>query len=659
MLSEELKRIEVEIDVLTKEIEHHNSLYYGENVSEISDYEYDKLLRRLEELERRYPQFKRRHSPTEVVGGSLSKKFDKVVHKIKMESLQNAFSSDELAQFDKRVREVAPDVSYVVEPKVDGLSVSLEYLNGKFVKGSTRGDGFIGEDVTENLRVVGGVPECLAKKVEFLEVRAEVFMPPSRFEQLNLVSKNSFKNPRNAASGSLRQKNVEIVKKRGLQAVVFNLQQVRGVELSNHFEAIKFLSSLGFETVPESAVLFNLNECFEQIKQINENRFNYNFEIDGAVVKVNSFSHRLKLGSTVKFPRWAIAYKYKPEQKETKLLEIHISVGRTGVLTPVAVFEPIVVGKTVVSRASLHNQSFISSHDIRIGDVILVRKAGEIIPEVVKWVRHEPGSEPFFMPQNCPVCGSEVEKSENEAAIRCVNSNCPATFVLNVVHFVSRAAMNIEGLGSAVVRALVEKHMIKNLADLFRLTKDDFLKLDGFADKSASNLVVAIEKSKKAALWRLICGLGIRGVGESVSRLLCNNFENIFEIAQANLADLLKIDGIGEVVGASIIKFFSLDENKKLILDFNELGLNLVSDGYENKVGKFSGLVFAISGKLNSFSREEFRHTIEKNGGVYSNGVVKNVNFLVVGEKPGSKLEKAQKLKIKIVNELEFLKLLN
>lgn len=658
MRSEETKSIALEIADLTKRIKHYNEQYYNNNVSEISDYEFDKLLRRLEELEKSHPHLKQPNSPTEHIGGVPSGKFKKVVHKIKMESLQNAFNFSELAQFDKRVRQVVGNVSYVVEPKVDGLSVSLEYLNGEFIRGSTRGDGFVGEDITENLRFVEGVPKRLTQKINFLEVRAEVFMPPRQFEQLNLIHKQGFKNPRNAAAGSLRQKNAEVAKQRGLKAVVFNVQRIQGEGFSNHFDSIEFLNSLGFATVPESEVLFNIEQCIEQIEQINRKRANYDFEIDGAVVKVNELANRTKLGSTVKFPRWAIAYKYAPEQKETKLLEIQIKVGRTGVLTPVAVFEPINIAKTIVSRATLHNESFINAKDIRIGDLILVRKAGEIIPEIVKSVRHAEGSMPFAMPLNCPVCGSVVEKSDKEVAIRCVNSNCPATFALNMAHFVSKSAMNVEGLGKTVVNALIEKQLVKNFADLFRLTKIDFLKLEGFADRSASNLVAAIEKAKKAPLWRLICGLGIRGVGESASKLLCANFKNIFEIEQASLADLQKIEGIGEVVGNSIINFFSLPETKMLILSLKELGLNLTSSDYEAHKGKLSGFVFAITGKLNRLSRTEFKAVVESKGAVFSNTFGKSVTVLVVGNKPGSKLAKARKLKTKTIDEAEFFKML-
>lgn len=654
-----LSEIEAEIESLTEKINHYNELYYNKNVSEVSDYEFDKLLRRLNYLETKYPQFKKSNSPTEVVGGKASVKFEKVVHEIKMESLQNAFSFDELAQFDKKVKEKVLNVSYVVEPKVDGLSVSLEYINGKFARGSTRGDGFVGEDVTENLRVLESVPKSLQKKIEFLEVRAEVFMPLKQFEQLNSNSKNSFKNPRNAASGSLRQKNSEIVKKRGLQAVVFNLQQVRGLKISNHFDSINFLKSLGFRTIPESKVFSNIEQCVSQIEAINKNRFNYDFEIDGAVIKINSFIDRSALGSTAKFPRWAIAYKYEPEQKQTKLLEIKINVGRTGVLTPVAVFEPIDIAGTIISRASLHNQSYINSRDIRLGDLILVQKAGEVIPEVVKSIEHCVNSKPYVMPSNCPVCGSGVVKNENEVAIRCVNPNCAATLALNIVHFASKGAMNIEGLGKAVIGALIEKKFIKSFVDLFKLKKTDLLELDGFADRSANNLLTSIEKSKQFPLWRLICGLGIRGVGENVAKLLCRNFKNIFEIEKASLESLSKIEGIGPVVGSSVVNFFSLNRTKELILNFKELGLNLNSETYSNSAGKFNNLIFAISGKLENFSRDEFKAVVESNGGLFSSNVKKNVNFLVVGSNPGSKVEKANKLNLQIIDEVEFLKLLN
>lgn len=654
----ELDKIKTEIKNLTNKIERYNNSYYNDNVSEISDYEFDKLLRRLEKLEQEYPQFKSRNSPTEVIGASLYNNFKKVIHKTKMESLQNAFSFDELIKFDEKIREKITDVSYIVEPKVDGLSVSLEYEYGKFVKGSTRGDGFIGEDVTKNLSVIDSVPKTLSKKIEFLEVRAEVFMPFKKFAQLNSNFHNIFKNARNAASGSLRQKNSEIVKKRGLQVVAFNLQQIKGIGISNHFDSIEFLHSLGFKTIPESNVFSKIDQCVNEIKKINNNRLNYEFEIDGAVVKINSFNERLKLGSTSKFPHWAIAYKYLPEQKQTTLLDIKINVGRTGVLTPVAVFEPVNIAKTVVSRASLHNQSFISMNDIRIGDLVLVQKAGEIIPEVVKSIHHKINSKPYTMPKVCPVCGSIVSKNKNEVAIRCVNSSCSATLGLNIVHFASRSAMNIEGLGKTTVFALIKKGLVKNFVDLFRLTTNDVLKLDGFAEKSANNLIISIEKSKKNPLWRLIFGLGIRNVGENVSKLLCKKFKNIFEIEKANFDVLSKIEGIGEVIGSNIINYFLLDETKDLIFNFNKLGLNLVSDSYKQILGKFSGLSFCLSGKLDKFSRIEFKNVVEKNGGKFSNNLSGKIDFLVVGKKPGSKVEKAKKLNLKIIYESDFLKLI-
>ncbi len=646
-----------EIEVLTKRILHYNDLYYNKNVSEISDREFDMLLRRLEQLESQYPEFRSLESPTSLVGAPSVGLFEKVVHEIKMESLQDAFSFDEVFQFDKRVREKFEDVSYVVEPKVDGLSVSLEYVNGDFVRGSTRGDGFVGEDVTENLKMVGWVPQRLNKKIDFVEVRAEVFMPPKEFENLNLGLKTPFKNPRNAASGSLRQKNLEIVKSRHLQAIVFNLQKVVGASFLTHSDSIKFLGSLGFRTILESRICFSIDECVECVKQIDKDRFSYDFEIDGAVVKLNSLEGRLSLGSTAKFPRWAIAYKYEPQQKETVLKNIEIRVGRTGVLTPVAVFEPVVLAQTVVSRASLHNQGFIRDFDIRLGDRILVRKAGEIIPEVVRSISHAKGSVMFKMPDVCPVCASKVVKNEDEAAIRCVNPSCPVTLALNIVHFASKGAMNIFGLGKAVVSDLIEKKLISNFVDLFSLTFEDLFKLNHFAEKAAQNLLDAIADAKNRSLWRLICGFGIRGVGETIAKLLCGNFRNIFEIEEATLESLAEIDGVGEVVGKNIVNFFSLDETREMILKFKKLGLNLISD---QKIAgsRLAGLKFAVTGKFEQFTREEFKNLVRENGGTVLNNISGNVSYLVVGKNVGSKLDKAKNLGVKILNEVEFLSLL-
>lgn len=686
-----LSDVEIEIENLKKKILYYDNLYYNEGISEISDYEYDMLLKRLEKLEISYPQFKSMNSPTSVVGARVVyDKFEKVVHEVKMESLQNAYSYEDLFRFHGKILKNLQNVFYVVEPKVDGLSVSLEYSCGEFFRGSTRGDGYVGENITENLKYISSVPKKINTNLKFLEVRAEVYMSPNQFRLFNLrkqlsnlkkayfllvdykksnskkklnsffslLKKKPLQNPRNAASGILKQKNVNVIKRADLNLVVFNLQRVDGAKFIAHVDAIEFLHKIGFDTIPESRIFSTMEDCIDKIKEINENRLNFEFEIDGAVVKINSFNDRLKMGSTSKFPHWAIAYKYEPDQKKTVLLEIKIHVGRTGVLTPVAVFEPVFLSQTVVEKASLHNKNYIKKLDIREGDEIIVRKAGEIIPEVVKSVKHKPGSKLFKMPEYCPVCGSKVFQAENEVAVKCINSNCFATLILNIVHFASKSAMNMKGLGKAIVAELVKKKLVINVSDLFMLKLEDFLILDRFNKKSAENALNSIKKAKNNPLWRLLVGLGISGVGESVAKILCKNYSDIFKLANANFDELVQIDGLGPIISLNIFKYFSLDETKKLLLKFRELGLNLNANYEFNKNKKLKNLVFSVSGKLNKFTRSEFKNLVEINSGEFSSSVTKRVDFLVVGSNVGSKFEKAKKLNLKILNEDQFLNLI-
>ncbi len=660
---QELERIREKIKKLTEKINYHNNLYYSKSNPEISDFEYDMLLRTLSDLEEKYPQFKNKHSPTLKIGEKASTYFEKVIHKVFMGSLKNAYSFEELLKFEESVKEKIDSVEYVVEPKVDGLSISLEYKNGVLIRGSTRGDGFEGEDVTENLKTLNTIPKHLYKAVPFLEVRGEVYMPLNTFYELTEKQKKlgqtPFKNPRNAAAGSLRQKNAFITSKRGLKAVCFNIQQIEGVNIKTQYEAIDFLNSLGLKTVPESLAFGNMKDCMQKIHDIEQEKPYYDFEIDGAVVKVNSIHHREILGSNAKYPKWAIAFKYPPKEKETILKNIEISVGRSGNLTPIAIFNPITLAKTTINKASLHNQDFIDKNDIRIGDTILVRKAGEIIPEVVKSVCHQENSTPYKIPNICPVCKHEVIKIN--AFVRCINPSCPATALQNIIHFASKEAMNIAGLGEKTVEILVKKKLIKNIYDLYTLTKEDVVKLDGFREKSAKNLIDAIEKSKENPPWRLLFGLGIKGVGQKTTKTICEKYKNMLNLTTATVEDLMQIKDIGRVVAENIVKYFSSNEAKNLITKLKDKGLNFTTNPVEkNKENLiFAGLSVAVTGKILNMSREELISLVEKNGGRIVNTVSYKTTYLIAGKNPGSKLNKAKNLNINILTEDEFVNLIN
>ena len=506
------------VEELTNLLNYHNNLYYNQDNPEISDYEYDKLLRELEDLEKQFPTLLKKDSPTQKVGGNAGEKFSSVTHTVQMMSLHDSFSHSELLDFDRKVREVVQNPLYVVEPKFDGLSVSCEYENGVFVRGSTRGDGFVGEDITDNLITIKSLPKRLKNAPEYLEVRGEVYMSDDNFLKLLKIQEDNeekpFKNPRNAAAGSLRQKNSKITAQRNLDIFIFNIQQIRGVTLTSHKQSLDYLTELGFPTAPFYNRYDNMEDVIEEIERINNIRGTFGFPIDGAVVKVDDFSQRELLGATAKFPKWAEAYKYPPEEKETKLLDIEINVGRTGALTPVGIFEPVFISGTTVSRAVLHNEDFIKEKDIRIGDTVIIRKAGEIIPEVVSLKCHGENTVPYVFPTVCPSCGSKVTRDGEEAAIRCTNTECPAQLLRHLIHFVSRDAMDIDGLGPAVLEQLVNSSLVKSPVDLYKLTPMDVLGLERKAEKSALNLIDSIEKSKEQELYRLIFALGIRHIGQ-------------------------------------------------------------------------------------------------------------------------------------------------
>ncbi len=655
MVKEKIKR-------LTDEINRHNDLYYNKDSPIISDFDYDVLLKQLIKLEEKYPELRLENSPTKLIGGVPSSSFEKINHKVFMGSLQNAYSYAELLKFEEKIKEKNLETSYIVEPKVDGLSVSLEYEDGKFVRGSTRGDGFVGEDVTENLKTINNIPKNLTKNVEYLEVRAEIYMPQKEFNKLVLNQKNSgevpFKNPRNAAAGSLRQKNAFITSTRGLKAVCFNIQQIRGHSLKTHKDSIDFLTDLGFYTILQSTIYEKIKDCFEKIEEIKDEKKYYDFEIDGAVIKLNSLKSREILGSTAKNPRWAIAFKYPPEQQTTIIKDIEIKIGRTGVLTPIAILNPVNISGTTVKKATLHNQEFIDKNDIRIKDLISIKKAGEIIPEVVKSLKHEENSVTYKIPNICPACGNNVVRVKS--FIRCVNPSCPATILQNIVHFVSKNAMNITGLGEQTIKTLIEKNLIKDISDLYFLKREDVLNLEKFQEKSTNNLLNSIENSKKNPPWRLLFGLGINEVGQKTAKLICEEYGSILNIMDAKTEDLLKIKDVGEVTALNITRYFSSHKTKSLIIKLKELNLNLTNSHEKTAKSRIlEGKYFVITGKFEDMPREKIKSLIEENSGEVLNSVSKKTTYLIAGEKAGSKLEKAKKLNIKILNKEKFLKLLS
>ncbi len=646
---------------LREQLHYHNNRYYNLDSPEISDYEYDMLLRELENIEEEFPELITEDSPTQRVGGERGEKFSPVEHIVPMESLHDSFSPDEIRDFDRRVREVVRDPEYVVEPKFDGLSVSCEYRNGRFVRGSTRGDGVVGEDVTENLMTIKSLPKTIENAPAFLEVRGEVYMSLETFERLTAEQENNgekpFKNPRNAAAGSLRQKDARVTAKRHLDIFVFNIQRIEGVEILTHKASLDYLTELGFPTAFYHTT-DDIEEVLKEIDEIDKKRGELPCDIDGAVVKLNSLSDRARLGSTAKFPRWAEAYKYPPEEKETELLDIEINVGRTGALTPVGIFTPVLLAGTTVSRATLHNEDFIKERDIHIGDTVLIRKAGEIIPEVLSVVKSKDGAEEFSFPEYCPSCGSKIVREEGEAAARCTNTACPAQLLRHLIHFVSRDAMDIDGLGPAVLEQLLENGLIKSFVDLYKLDLSSLAALDRKGEKSASNLIASIEKSKKAEIYRLVYALGIRHIGEKAAKLLCERFLSIDALFEASVDEIASIDGYGMIMAQSVYDYFSLEETRELISELKALGVEMKPLEKKEKEGVFLGKTFVLTGTLPTMSRKEASLLIEQNGGKTSSSVSKKTDFVLAGEDAGSKLTKAQTLGITIISEEELKEML-
>ena len=637
-------------------------LYYTLDASTMSDYEYDRLYRRLQEMEKQHPEEITPDSPTQRVGDAVLNDFAAVAHPVPLESLEDVFDSNEVKDFLAKVLDTLPQAEYSVEPKVDGLSVALEYRDGVFFQGATRGDGRVGEDVTGNLRTIRAIPMVLPEKLPRLIVRGEVYMARSVFEEINeqleLEGKPLMANPRNAAAGSLRQKDPRICARRRLDIAVFNLQLAEGRHFTTHAETIDYLAAQGFPVIPH-ATLSGAEEILRQIEKLGDTRMEFPFDIDGAVVKLNNLSDREILGSTAKCPKWAVAYKYPPEKKESRVMDIVVQVGRTGVLTPKAVLEPVRLAGTTVTNATLHNQDYVTEKDIRVGDTVVVQKAGEIIPEIVSVVREKrpEGTTPYHLPETCPVCGAPVERDPDGAAIRCTGAECPAQLLRNLIHFASRDAMDIDGVGPAVMRQLIESGLVSNPADLYDLRAEQLADLERMGTKSAQNAVDAITKSKENDLWRLIFALGIRQVGAKAAKILAAHFGSMEALRRATAEELTQIDDVGAVTADYIIRWMSSEQAADLLERLKAAGVNMES---RQKLvdRRFAGMTFVLTGALSHFTREEAGEMIEQRGGKASASVSKKTTYVVAGENAGSKLKKAQELNISVLSEEEFLALL-
>lgn len=651
------KRIEELSDIINE----HSYKYYVLDNPDISDYDFDMLMQELKSLEEEFPELVRPESPTQRVGGMALNTFEKVQHTVQMTSLQDVFDFEQVRNFlDKCVAELdTPE--YTVEPKIDGLSVSLEYKNGILTRASTRGDGYTGEDVTANIKTIRSVPLKLKNAPEFLEVRGEVYMPKNSFieltEKQELNGEQPFKNPRNAAAGSLRQKDPKITATRKLDIFIFNIQQCIGRDFSEHCETLDYIKELGFRTVSYK-VCRTYEEIENEIIRIGDERAGLSYDIDGAVVKVNNLSQRDIMGSTSKTPKWAVAYKYPPEEKQTRLLDIEVNVGRTGAITPVAVFEQITLAGTSVSRAVLHNQDFITEKDIRIGDNIIVRKAGDIIPEVLRSVSHEENSVTFRLPEICPVCSTPAVREDGESVLRCPNVECPAQLLKNIIHFASKNAMDIDGLGDSNVKMLVDNGLVSSPADLYTLTKEQLITLERFAEKSAENLIKSIEKSKNRGLERLVYALGIHNIGQRNAVLLCEKFPDIDCLLRAEKEEIADIEGLGDIIAESVYRSLREPHRIELINRLREYGLNMTYDKKSTIDERFKGKTFVLTGTLPDMKRTEAKKLIESFGGKVSGTVSKKTDYVVAGEDSGSKLTKAQTLGITVISKEDLLEMI-
>ena len=644
---------------LRKKLDYYSKLYYDEDNSPLSDYDYDMMMNELKKIEKEHPELITKDSPTQHVGGHAREDLPKVTHEVPLKSLQDIFSFDELYEFDKRIKE-SGETNYCVETKIDGLSCALKYENGNLVQGATRGDGFVGEDVTDNVKTIKSIPHKLKEPIN-ITVRGEVFISKEGFEKLNeeqeILGKPLFANARNAAAGSLRQLDSKITKERPLDIYIFNVQKIEDdIKFNSHWEELNYLAKLGFNVVPFRKLCSNIEEVINAINEIGENRENLTFGIDGAVIKVDDLALREKLGETFKVPRWAIAYKYPPEQKETIVKDITCQVGRTGVITPMAILEPVKIAGSTISKTTLHNEDFIKDKDLRIGDHVIIQKQGDVIPEVIKVLKEKRnGNEKVFsMPKYCPVCGAEAVRIDGEAAVRCTGIECPAKALRNIVHFASRDGMNIEGLGYKIVEQLVNKGLIKNIADIYYLKQEDIESLKKNGKKFAKNLIDAINDSKNRDLSNLISALGIMHVGKKSAKNLSRKFKTLDKLMEASVEDLSAKDDIGEIIANSIYQFFREDQTIDLINRLKEAGVNMVSLEEETTDDRFEGKTFVLTGSLEKYSREQASDIIEKLGGKTSTSVSKKTSYALAGSAAGSKLEKAEKLGIRVISEQEF-----
>ena len=649
------------IDELNRLTAYYAKKYYDDDEPEISDFEYDMLMNELKNLEREFPEFINKDSLTQKVGGTVKEGFEKVTHIVPLQSLQDVFSFDELYSFDERMKKFGDNVKYVVETKIDGLSVALEYKNGEFVKGATRGNGQVGEDITDNLKTIKNIPKTLKEKVDII-VRGEVFISKKDFDELNEKQdeENKFANARNLAAGSLRQLDSTITATRPLDIYIFNVQKSDNIKFESHYESLIYLEKLGFNVNPIKVLCSNIEEAIKEVENIGNTREEIPFGIDGAVIKVDNLTLREEIGTTFKTPKWAIAYKYPPEQKETILKDIICNVGRTGVITPMAILEPVVVAGSKISKTTLHNEDFIKEKDLKIGDRVLIQKAGDVIPEVVKALKDKrTGQEKDFeMPKVCPVCGAPAIREEGEAAIRCIGVECKARNLRNIIHFASKEGMNIEGLGEKIVEQLYDNGLIETIADIYYLKQEDIESLKKDGKKFAKNLIDAIEKSKDNELDRLICAIGIRHIGTKSAKTLAKKFKSIDGLMGASLEELIETDDVGDITAQSIYEFFKQEQTVDLINKLKNVNVNMKLNEEEIIDNRFEGKVFVLTGTLEEFTRDEASKIIERYGGKTSSSVSKKTDYVLAGEEAGSKLAKAEILGVKIISEQEFKEML-
>ena len=658
----DIKEAKKEIAKLKKEIRYHNDLYYNQDNPEISDYEWDMLMSRLKDLEKRFPSLLTKDSPTQVVGGVKGSSFAEVAHQVPMQSLQDVFSYDDVEEFvNKIISEYGEDVEFCVETKIDGLSVSLEYENGRLVRGSTRGNGLVGEDVTENLKMLDEIKDNLSENAT-IEVRGEVYLRRAQFDKLNedlqAQGKPLLANPRNVAAGTLRQLNPQLVKERGLSIFVFNIQKLENDNITKHSDGLELCKRLGIQTLEYSKVCKGVTGVLRAIEEIGKKRETLAYDIDGAVVKVNDLALRETLGTTSKVPKWAVAYKYPPEERETKLLDIKVQVGRTGQITPMAIVNPVKIAGSVISKTTLHNFDYVVEKDIRIGDIVKIKKAGDVIPEVVSVVKEKrTGNEiEYIIPEVCPICREKLEKVDDEVALRCLNNECEAQSYRAIVHFASRECMDVDGMGEVVVDLLISGGYINDVADIYYLKYDDLKNLDRYGEKSANNLIKAIEKTKSNSLDKLLFGLGIRHVGKKAAKILAESFNDIYEIKEASYDSLLSLEEFGPKMAESVWQFMRKSKTGEIIKKLDEAGVNLKGNKKELHSNKLEGMTIAITGSFENYTRDDIVQIIELNGGKSSSTVSKKTSLLIAGENAGSKLTKAEQNGVKVISLEEFLK---